>query len=159
MRPLCEISSEGRFPTVSDVADTAPPARVRRPPESVTAGLRRTLTDRRHRRWVVLGGLAFAALTAFGVYVAVAGPSPRIEAVVYFTATATDAQKEAVRAACPTAGQAVQEVRDHNSTEASRVYPLRYDITFASPADKAMIYRCVHAQSNVIGISEFRAGE
>jgi hypothetical protein len=108
---------------------------------------------------VVLGGLASVALTAFGVYVAVAGPPPRTEAVVYFTSVATDVQKEAVRAACPTVGQAVQEAPDHSPTQANRVYPLRYDVTYASPADKAMIYRCVHTQPYVIGISEFTAGQ
>ncbi|WP_239373462.1 MULTISPECIES: hypothetical protein [unclassified Frankia] len=145
--------------TSQDVPDTAPRARARRSPEPAAARLARALVDRRHRRWVLLGGLAFAALAAFGVYASVAGPPPRIEAVVYFTPTATDAQKDAVRAACPTAGQAVQEARDHNTAQSSRVYPLRYNVTYASPADKAMIYRCVHAQPNVIGISEFTAGE
>ncbi|WP_445548322.1 hypothetical protein [Frankia sp. CiP1_Cm_nod1] len=135
----------------------------RRPPRPAAAralaATRRALTDRHNRRWVVLGALALAGLIAFGIYVTVAGPSPRVEAVVYFTPTATDAQKDAVRAACPTSGGAVQEPPDHNTVQSSRVYPLRYNITFASPADRAAVYRCVHAQSNVIGISEFTQGQ
>ncbi len=135
----------------------------RRPPQpalaQAMAGARRILTDRHNRRWVVLGALALAGLIAFGIYATVAGPSPRVEAVVYFTPTATDAQKDAVRAVCPTAGGAVQEPPDHNNTQSSHVYPLRYDITSASAADKAAIYRCVHAQPNVIGISEFTQGQ
>ncbi|WP_242605770.1 hypothetical protein [Frankia sp. Cppng1_Ct_nod] len=117
------------------------------------------MTDRHNRRWVILGALVFVGLSAFGVYATVAGPPPRVEAVVYFTPAATDAQKDAVRAACPTAGRAVQEPPDHNRLESSRVYPLRYDFTDASTVDRAEVFRCVHAQPNVIGISVSTQGQ
>ncbi|EFC85413.1 hypothetical protein [Parafrankia sp. EUN1f] len=117
------------------------------------------LADPRRRTAVVLGALATAGLVAFGVYAVVAGPPPQVEAVVVFDPEATTAEKEAVRAACPTVGKAIQEPPDRNGLATSRVYPLRYDISQASSVDRAAIYRCVQAQPKVTGMSEFTQGQ
>jgi hypothetical protein len=98
-------------------------------------------------------------LATFGVYATTQGPPPRVEAVVYFAPSATVEQKEAVRAACPTVGNAVQLPPDSNGLASSRVYPLRYDIAGASASERAALFKCVQAQPNVIGISEFTQGE
>lgn len=117
------------------------------------------LTDPRRRTAVVLAGLATVGLVVFGVYAVLDGPPPKVEAVVVFDPDATAAQKEAVRAACPTVGGALQEPRDTNNLATSRAYPLRYDISQASSADKAAIYRCVQGRPEVVGISEFTQGQ
>jgi hypothetical protein len=103
--------------------------------------------------------LAGLLLATFGVYATTQGPPPRVEAVVYFVPSATAEQKDAVRAACPTVGNAVQLPPDSNGLASSRAYPLRYDIARATAADKAALFKCVQAQPNVIGISEFNQGE
>ncbi|OAA25406.1 hypothetical protein UG55_102266 [Frankia sp. EI5c] len=117
------------------------------------------LADPRRRTAVVAGTLATIGLVVFGVYAVVGGPPPKVEAVVYFDPAATAAEKDAVRAACPTVGNAVQQPRDTNGLATSRVYPLRYDISRASSADRAAIYRCVQGQPKVVGMSEFTQGE
>jgi hypothetical protein len=117
------------------------------------------LADPRRRTAVVLIGLATIGLIVFGVYATLDGPPPKVEAVVYFDPDATTAEKEAVRAACPTVGTARQVPRDTNNLATSRAYPLRYDISKASTVDQAAIYRCVERQPKVIGISEFTQGQ
>lgn len=117
------------------------------------------LTGRRHRKVVVGCGLAAAFLIAFGGYATTAGPPPKSEAVVYFDPAATDAQKQAVRDACPTVGAAVEVPPDSGKLATSRVYPLRYDVSRASARDLAALYRCVNAQPGVIGISVMTQGQ
>jgi hypothetical protein len=119
----------------------------------------RYLTDPRRRTAVVLTSIATTGLVVFGAYATISGPPPKVEAVVYFKPDATTAQREAVRAACPTVGGAVQEPPDRNGTAASRAYPLRYDITKASTQDRAALYRCVQGQPDVAGISQFTQGQ
>jgi hypothetical protein len=119
----------------------------------------RFLADPRRRTAVVLASTATIGLVVFGVYATAEGPPPRVEAVVYFAPDATDAQREAVRAACPTVGRAVQEPPDRDRLATSRVYPLRYDITGASTADRAALFRCVEGRPKVIGISQFTQGQ
>ncbi|ONH32021.1 hypothetical protein BL253_07265 [Pseudofrankia asymbiotica] len=131
-----------------------------RPPKPSTwVSTRRYLLDRRRRPAVVLGLLALVGIVAFGVYAVVDGPPPTVEAVVVFKAETTDAQKEAVRAACPTVGGAVQEPRDDNDLASTRAYPLRYNLTAASSSDRAKIFECVNAQAGVTGITMETAGQ
>ncbi|MEX5634739.1 MULTISPECIES: hypothetical protein [Parafrankia] len=119
----------------------------------------RYLAEPRRRAAVVLGALATVGLVVFGVYAVLAGPPPKMEAVVVFAPEATTAEKEAVRAACPTVGNARQEPPDTSGLATSRAYPLRYDIAQASSADRAAIYRCVQGQPKVVGVSEFTQGQ
>lgn len=103
--------------------------------------------------------LATIGLIAFGVYASVAGPPPQQEAIVYFTPEATPAQKDAVRAACPSVGKAIQMPPDRNNLATTRAYPLRYNVVAASTADRAAIYKCVQAQPGVAGISQYTQGQ
>jgi len=134
-------------------------SRKREPVGSPLTRMTRVLTDRRHRAAVVFGALAMIALIAFGVYAVVAGKPPTVEGVVYFVPDATPAQKDAVRAACPSVGTAIQEPPDHNNLASSRAYPLRYNFTRATTADKAAIYRCVQRQPGVMALSEYTDGQ
>jgi hypothetical protein len=144
--------------TSQDLTDRGRP-RKREPVGSPLTRAKRVLTDRRHRTAVVFGALAMIALIAFGVYAVLAGRPPQVEGVVYFVPDASAAQKEAVRAACPTVGKAVQEPPDHNNLDSSRTYPLRYNFTAASTVDKAAVYRCVQRQPGVMAISEYTDGQ
>jgi hypothetical protein len=144
--------------TSQELTDRERP-RKREPVGSPLTRAVRVLADRRHRTAVVFGGLAMIALIVLGVYAVVAGRPPKVEGVVYFVANATDAEKDAARAACPTVGKAIQEPPDHNNLDSSRTYPLRYDFTAATTADKAAIYRCVQRQPGVMAISEYTDGE
>ncbi|WP_101831770.1 hypothetical protein [Frankia canadensis] len=115
--------------------------------------------DPRRRTAVVAITLAGIGLIVFGVYASTSGPPPQQEAVVYFSPDATKAQKDAVRAACPSVGKAIQEPPDRNNLASSRVYPLRYDVARASTADRAAIYACVHRQAGVVGINQETQGQ
>ncbi|EIV90967.1 hypothetical protein [Frankia sp. QA3] len=128
---------------------------------SPTAAARavRYLADPRRRTAVVAITLAAIGLIVFGIYATVSGPPPRQEAVVVFTPEATAAQKEAVRAACPSVGRAIQLPRDRNNLATSRAYPLRYDVAKASTADRAALYKCAHDQPGVAGISQETQGQ
>jgi hypothetical protein len=117
------------------------------------------VTDRRHRKVVVGCALALVVLIVFGVYAITQGPPPKSEAVVYFDPAATDEQKQAVRAACPTVGKAVQLPPDSGDLAISRVYPLRYDMSRASSQDEAALYHCVNAQPGVMGIRTTTQGQ
>ena len=119
----------------------------------------RYLVDPRRRTAVVLGGFAVIGLVVFGVYATTQGPPPQVEAVVYFAPDATEEDKEAVRAACPSVGNARQLPPDSEESAISRVYPLRYDIAKASTQERAAIYRCVQSQPKVVGISQFTEGQ
>lgn len=122
--------------------------------QSGTTRALRYLTDPRRRTAVVGITLAVIGLIAFGIYASVSGPPPQQEAVVYFSTDATQAQKDAVRAACPTVGLAIQEPPDRNNLATSRVYPLRYDVARASTADRAALYACIHRQPGVVGVNQ-----
>lgn len=119
----------------------------------------RYLVDPRRRAAVVMAGIATIGLVVFGVFAITQGPPPKVEAVVYFSPDATAAEKDAVRAACPSVGGARQLPPDRNDLAISRVYPLRYDISQASTNDRAAIYRCVQGQPKVVGISQFTQGQ
>jgi hypothetical protein len=80
------------------------------------------------------------------------------EFVVYFTADATDAQKDAVRNACPGVGKAVLEPRDRSDLQTARTYPVRYDVTKASAPDRSAVLRCVSGQPGVRGINQSDSG-
>ncbi|MBX6391119.1 MAG: hypothetical protein IRZ08_19365 [Frankia sp.] len=119
----------------------------------------RYLIDPRRRTAVVFALIALAGLVAFGAYATMAGPPPKVEAIVVFDANATDEQKEAVRTACPTMGEAKLEPPGDPAVASNRAYPVRYDLSGASAADKAALYRCVQAQPGVIGITEYTDGQ
>jgi len=135
------------------------PARPRPPKPSVWAQVWQYLRDPKRRTYVVLGALAAVGLVAFGVYAIVAGPPPTVEGVVVFTAEATEAQKEAVRQACPSVGGAIQEPPDHNDLDLTRVYPLRYDLTRASSSDRAKVFACVSGRPGVVGMTTETQGQ
>jgi hypothetical protein len=108
---------------------------------------------------VVLGVLATVGLLVFGVYAIVDGPPAQVEAVVYFTPEATVAQKDAVRAHCPTVGRAIQEPASSQQLATNRVYPLRYDLSDASTSDRARLFACVQGRPGVVGMSTVTQGE
>ncbi|MCK9924639.1 hypothetical protein MXD61_22700 [Frankia sp. AgPm24] len=112
------------------------------------------------RRLAAVGvALAAIGLIAFGVYASVSGPPPLQEAVVYFDTDATKAQKDAVRAACPTVGKARQEPPDRNNLATSRVYPLRYNVSEATTEDRASLYACIYRQPGVRGVNQETQGQ
>lgn len=121
--------------------------------------IRRWLTARERRAAVVLGAFGLALVVAFGVYAAVSGKAQQVEGVVQFAPSATQAQKDAVRAACPTVGKALLEPPGTSKLATALAYPLRYDFTAASAADQAAVYRCVSGQPGVVGISVVRQGD
>ena len=82
----------------------------------------------------------------------------QVEFVVYFTPTATDQQKDAVRNACPGVGKATLEPRDRSNLQTARTYPVRYDITKASSQERSDVIKCVSAQPGVRGISQSDSG-
>jgi hypothetical protein len=82
------------------------------------------------------------------------GSLSQVEFVVYFKPEATTQQKDAVRNACPGNGKAVLEPRDRSNLDTARTYPVRYDITKASPPERAAVIKCVSAQPGVRGISQ-----
>jgi hypothetical protein len=109
-----------------------------------------TVTPRRVRRVLPAALVLAASALAAGCSLS-AGQD---EFVVYFTPQATDAQKDALRNACPGVGGAVLEPRDRSNLAAARTYPVRYDIAKASPTDRSAVIRCVSEQPGVRGISE-----
>jgi hypothetical protein len=80
------------------------------------------------------------------------------EFIVYFTPEATDAQKDAVRNACPGYGRAVLEPRDRSDLQTARTYPVRYDVTKASSQERSAVIRCVSGQPGVRGINQSDPG-
>lgn len=75
------------------------------------------------------------------------------ELVVYFNATATDAQQRATLKAC-------SGVAPHTSPEpilvskyaSDRVGAVRFRVDHASDHDLAVLYRCLHDQPGVVGV-------
>ena len=143
-------------PTAPSAARPAAARRPARPSATVSTALAdawRYVTAPKHRTYAVFGLLACLGLIGFGVYAILGGPPATVEGVVQFTATATDAQKDAVRAACPSVGGAIEEPKDRNNLALTQAYPLRYNFTKASTADQAKVFGCVHGRPGVIGIS------
>jgi type II secretory pathway pseudopilin PulG len=117
------------------------------------------LLAREHRKVVLLGTVGLVLVLVLGVYSAFSGKAEQVEGVVQFTATATQAQKAAVRTACPTVGKAVLEPAEHSTLATVLTYPVRYDLTQASAAEQAAIYKCVNTQPGVIGVGLVRQGD
>jgi hypothetical protein len=80
-----------------------------------------------------------------------AGPN---EYVVHFAPGTPQSQAELVGKACPGVGKAKLEAPDRNNLASSRAYPVRYDITDASSADKAALTKCLQSFTIVRGVSE-----
>lgn len=104
----------------------------------------------RTRRSAGVAGWLLAAALAGGCGVT----AGQVEFVVYFTPGATEAQKDAVRNACPGNGRATLEPRDRSNLDTARTYPVRYDISKASSQERSAVIRCVSAQPGVRGISQ-----
>ena len=136
-----------------------PPTRRPTTVSSAVTSAWRYLADPRRRTYAVFGLLACLGLVGFGVYAIVDGPPPTVEGVVNFTADATQAQKDAVRTACPSVGGAIEEPPDRNDLALTRVYPLRYNLTKASTSDRARLFECVQGRPGVIGINTETQGQ
>lgn len=121
--------------------------------------VRHSLAAPGRRRVVLLVALGVVLFVAAAVAVSLYGKPQRVEAVVVFAPGATGEQKAAVRRSCRGVGKVVQEPPDRNELPTSLAYPLRYDVTEASAADKAALYRCMKAQTAVVEISELRQGD
>ena len=80
------------------------------------------------------------------------GQGSRSELVVIFKTTPTADQIAAVRKNCPSSPGAVLEPPARNNLATSRRYPIRYDVSKASGAQKAAVYRCLGAQG--VNVSE-----
>lgn len=76
------------------------------------------------------------------------------EYVVHFAPGTADGTARAVGAACPQFGKAKLEAPDRNHLATSRAYPVRYDITNASSADKAALTDCLKKYKIVRGVSD-----
>ena len=100
------------------------------------------------RAGVACGALAALVLTGCGLS---AGPN---EYVVHFAPGTPTDQAKLVGKACPGVGKATLEPADRNSLASSRAYPVRYDITEASQADKAALTQCLQQFTIVRGVSE-----
>ena len=100
-----------------------------------------------HRKAVVLAivGAALIAIVAWGA--SRVGQGGRSELVVIFKNTPSEQQVAAVRASCPSSPGAALEPPDRNHLATSRRYPIRYDVSKASSAQKAAVYRCLSLQN------------
>jgi hypothetical protein len=76
------------------------------------------------------------------------------EYVVHFAPGTEPATAKAVGAACPHFGKATLEPPDRNHLATSRAYPVRYDVTSASSADKAALTDCLKKYQVVRGVSD-----
>jgi hypothetical protein len=76
------------------------------------------------------------------------------EFVVHFAPGTADSTARAVGVACPKFGKAFLEPPDRNHLATSRAYPVRYDVTNASSADKAALTDCLKKYSIVRGVSD-----
>lgn len=99
-----------------------------------------------------------AALTMIGVSVgatsACAAKTSIDEYVVTFAPGTAPATARAVGDACPQFGKAKLEPADKNKLASSRAYPVRYDVSKASSADRAALTDCLKKYSIVRGVSE-----
>jgi hypothetical protein len=76
------------------------------------------------------------------------------EYVVHFAPGTPTAPARAVGEACPKFGKAFLEPKDKNNLATSRAYPVRYDITNATSADKNALLSCLKKHSIVRGVSD-----
>ena len=79
------------------------------------------------------------------------------EYVVHFAPGTPTAPARAAGEACPKFGNAFLEPKDKNNLATSRAYPVRYDITNASSADKNALLACLKKHSIVRGVSDTNA--
>ncbi len=112
--------------------------------------MRRFSLTRLHRLILVQ---VIAALL-IGVTVSCAVKAGIDEYVVTFSPGTADATARAVGDACPQFGKAKLEPPDKNHLATSRAYPVRYDVSKASSADKAALTDCLKKYSIVRGVSE-----
>jgi hypothetical protein len=96
-----------------------------------------------HRKVVILAilGAALIAIVAWGA--TQVGAGSKSELVVIFKTTPTAEQIAAVRETCPSGPGAVLEPPARNNLATSRRYPIRYDVSEASTAQKAAVYKCL----------------
>lgn len=103
--------------------------------------------------FLAIVGAALIAIVAWGA--SQVGAGGKSELVVVFKTTPTAAQVATVRQSCPSSPGAILEPADRNELATSRRYPIRYDVTKASGAQKAAIYRCLSQVRNMnISVSE-----
>jgi hypothetical protein len=76
------------------------------------------------------------------------------EYVVHFAPGTPEAPARAVGEACPKFGKAFLEPKDKNNLATSRAYPVRYNITDATTADKNALLDCLKKHSIVRGVSD-----
>lgn len=117
------------------------------------AGLVQVAGRSLHRKAVILAivGAALIAIVAWGA--AQVGQGGKSELVVIFKTTPTTEQIAAVRKNCPSSPGAVLEPPARNDLATTRRYPVRYDVTKASGAQKAAVYRCL-SQFRDMSVSE-----
>jgi hypothetical protein len=108
-----------------------------------------------HRKAAILAilGAALIAIVAWGA--TQVGAGSKSELVVIFKTTPTAEQIAAVRQTCPSGPGAVLEPPARNNLATSRRYPVRYDVSKASTAQKAAVYKCLSRVPNIpISVSE-----
>ena len=76
------------------------------------------------------------------------------EYVVHFAPGTPPATARAVGNDCPHFGKATLEPPDRGNLATSRAYPVRYDITNASTADKTALLSCLKKHAIVRGVSD-----
>ncbi len=76
------------------------------------------------------------------------------EYVVHFAPGTADATARAVGNACPQFGKAKLEPPAKGDLATNRAYPVRYDVTSASSADKASLTDCLKKYKVVRGVSD-----
>ena len=94
------------------------------------------------------------AAVVIGATVSCAVKSGLDEYVVHFAPGTAEATARAVAAACPQFGKAKLEPPDRGHLATSRAYPVRYDVTHASSADKASLTNCLKKYPVVRGVSD-----
>ncbi len=93
-------------------------------------------------------------MALIGVTVSCATKSRSDEYVVTFAPGTATATARAVGEACPRFGNATLEPPDKNNLATSRAYPVRYDVSKASSADKAALTNCLKKYPIVRGVRE-----
>jgi hypothetical protein len=101
---------------------------------------------------LILVQMGAAAL--IGVTVSCAVHNDLDEYVVHFAPGTAEATARAVGVACPVFGKAKLEPPDKNHLATSKAYPVRYDVTSASSADKAALTDCLKKYPIVRGVSD-----
>ncbi len=111
----------------------------------------RLVTARRLLRLIVV---QVAAVALIGVSVSCATKGRTDEYIVTFAPGTAPATARAVGDACPQFGKAKLEPADKNNLASSRAYPVRYDVSKASSADKAALTNCLKKYPIVRGVRE-----